>query len=244
MFERFASFSQGRWDDLLIQSRDSAVGAVQAQVKRRRRVVPNCPDIRAERAHKLIQLGELSAVRQPSKVILQHQATMPLSNRRVILNGELQPQGALWLLSGSASTYWWDDEVVQGEGGEQGDPLMPALYALGQHRAVVAINDQLLPTERLLAFLDDLYVLCSLHRVADVHIVLQQALWEHSRISVHHVKTKIWNRAGEEPRGRRALTAAARLVDPVIASLSARSQGFGNSIGPSRLRASPPPQFH
>ena len=71
---------------------------------------------------------------------------------------------------GSPSTYWWDDdegvthEVVQGEGGEQGD------------------RDQLLPTERLLAFLDDLYVLCS-HRVADVHIVLQQALWEHSRIT-------------------------------------------------------------
>ena len=76
-------------------------------------------------------------------------------------------------------TYWWDDddegvthEVVQGEGGEQGDPLMPALYALGQHRALVAINDQLLPTERLLAFHDDLYVLCSPHRVADVHIVV------------------------------------------------------------------------
>ena len=64
MSERFASFSQGRWEDLLIKSRDSAWAAVQAQVKRRRRVVPNCPDIRAERAHRLIQLGELSAARQ------------------------------------------------------------------------------------------------------------------------------------------------------------------------------------
>ena len=51
MSERFASFSQGRWEDLLIQSRDSALAAVQAQVKRRRRAVPNCPDIGAERAH-------------------------------------------------------------------------------------------------------------------------------------------------------------------------------------------------
>ena len=45
---------------------------------------------------------------------------------------------------GSPSTCWWDDdegvthEIVQGEGGEQGDSLMPALYALGQHRALVA----------------------------------------------------------------------------------------------------------
>ena len=31
--------------------------------------------------------------------------------------------------------------------------------------------------QRLLAFLDDLYVLCSPHRVANAHIVLQQALW-------------------------------------------------------------------
>ena len=63
MSERFASFSQGRWDDLLIQSRDSALAAVQPQVKRRRRPAPNCPDVRAERAHRLTQLGELSAAR-------------------------------------------------------------------------------------------------------------------------------------------------------------------------------------
>ena len=37
MSERFASFSQGRWEDLLIQNRDSALGAVHAQMKRRRR---------------------------------------------------------------------------------------------------------------------------------------------------------------------------------------------------------------
>ena len=50
--------------------------------------------------------------------------------------------------------------------------------------------------------------------MADVHVVVQQALWEHSRISVHHGKTQIWNKAGEEPRGWRALTAAAPLLDP------------------------------
>ena len=108
---------------------------------------------------------------------------------------------------GSPSPYWWDDdegvthEIVQGEGGEQGDPLMLALYALGQHKALVAVSERLLPTERLLAFHDDLYVLCGPPRVADVHIALQLALWEHSRIQVHHGKTQLWNRGGEAPRG-------------------------------------------
>ena len=32
--------------------------------------------------------------------------------------------------------------------------------------------------------------------------------------SVHHGKTQLWNRGGEAPRGWRALTAAARQVDP------------------------------
>ena len=49
-------------------------------------------------------------------------------------------------------------EIWQGEGGEQGDPLMPALYACGQHRAVVHVSEHLLDTERLFAFMDDIYV--------------------------------------------------------------------------------------
>ena len=42
---------------------------------------------------------------------------------------------------GSPSTYLWEDdegvvhEIPQGEGGEQGDALMPALFSLGQHSA-------------------------------------------------------------------------------------------------------------
>ena len=45
-------------------------------------------------------------------------------------------------LYGTESRFVWrDDEglehiITQGEGGEQGDPLMPALYALAQHAAL------------------------------------------------------------------------------------------------------------
>ena len=63
---------------------------------------------------------------------------------------------------GSVSTYLWQDDegivhdVHQGEGGEQGDALMPGLFALGQHQALVAVHDQLTPQERLFAFHDDM----------------------------------------------------------------------------------------
>ena len=106
---------------------------------------------------------------------------------------------------GSPSTYLWDDddgvihEIAQGEGGEQGDALMPLLFSLGLHRALCAVSDRLLPTERLLPFLDDLYVICSPERVLHVHRVLQEELCVHSRIQVHHGKTQVWNRAGVPP---------------------------------------------
>ena len=73
--------------------------------------------------------------------------------------------------------YWTNDEyevwsIEQGDGGEQGDPLMPALFALGQHSALVSADNKLqaltfesanLIEEEyfkplLFAFLDDLYV--------------------------------------------------------------------------------------
>ena len=59
---------------------------------------------------------------------------------------------------GCSSSYLWDDdegithEIRQGEGGEQGDPMMPMLYSLGQHQALAAVQTRLRPGEHLLAF--------------------------------------------------------------------------------------------
>ena len=52
---------------------------------------------------------------------------------------------------GSPSEYLWEDNegtvhrIPQGEGGEQGDALMPLLFALGQHEALQAVSRQLRP---------------------------------------------------------------------------------------------------
>ena len=121
---------------------------------------------------------------------------------------------------GRPSTHLWEDEmgevheIAQGEGGEQGDPLMPLLFSLGQHAALAAANARLEGGERLFAYLDDIYVICSPRRVLEVHRVLQEELWAHARIRIHHGKTQLWNQGGSEPAGVVELTVAARLVEP------------------------------
>ena len=49
---------------------------------------------------------------------------------------------------GRSSEYLWEMDngdmhrILQGEGGEQGDPMMPLLYSLGQHGTLEAVNDR------------------------------------------------------------------------------------------------------
>ena len=102
----------------------------------------------------------------------------------------------------------------QGEGGEQGDAMMPLLYALGQHQTLRSVQCQLRPSEGLLAFHDDIYVVTSLERTCEVHTILREALWDNNRIQIHVGKTQTWNRAGVVPRDFDNLLRAARLVHP------------------------------
>ena len=147
---------------------------------------------------------------------------------------------------GSPSSHIWEDElgvsqdIAQGEGGEQGDPLMPLLFSLGQHRALEAIAARLEEGERLFAYLDDVYVVCNPAKVSEVHAILAQELERHAHIRLHLGKTQTWNRGGIVPTGVAELTAAARRVKPdaVVwrgdAQLPVQSQGvrvLGTPVG-------------
>ena len=145
-----------------------------------------------------------------------------LISRNSTMEGLLHMEGGDQLLPhvrmfySSPSTFLWEDEVGtvhpihQGEGGEQGDPLMPLLFALGQHSSLVAISNRLQLGERLCAFLDDLYVISTPDRTVHCHRVMEEELWRHARIRLHHGKTAIWNRGGEVPVNIWILEAAAR----------------------------------
>ena len=69
------------------------------------------------------------------------------------------------------------------------DALMPMLYALGQHGALLSLQDFLVPHEHLFAYLDDICVLCLPHRVGPIFKHLQEALDQYARIQVHLGKT-------------------------------------------------------
>ena len=105
-------------------------------------------------------------------------------------------------------------EIAQGEGGEQGDPLMPLLFSLGQHRSLDSISGRLRAGEKIMAYLDDVYVVCAPHRVRAVTQIVEEELFRHAHISVHHGKTQVWNRGGVEPSGIVELTRAAQSVNP------------------------------
>ena len=108
---------------------------------------------------------------------------------------------------GAASAYTWTDgqgashSIVQGEGGEQGDPLMPALFSLAQHPALEEVQGQLRDGEAIFAYLDDTYIIAAPERIHELHLAYAQALWAHARIELNSRKTRVWNAAGEEPPG-------------------------------------------
>ena len=145
------------------------------------------------------------------------------------------------LFYGQASRYSFYDgegrrhEVLQAEGGEQRDPLMPGLYALGQHAALLEMATRLSPGDKLYAFLDDVYITTKPERALDGLRASQHCL-AHANVQVHLGKTRAWNAAGEEPPG----LAAALPFDPANPSwvgswaLPAERQGLvvlGSPVG-------------
>ena len=112
---------------------------------------------------------------------------------------------------GSASSCLWEDQqgtvhtILQAEGGEQGDPFMPALFSLGQHPALQAVQAQLQDGERLFAFLD-VYAVCFMALAACTLCPFFDPGPQR--------KTQVWNRGGVVPVGIEVLQAVARVNDP------------------------------
>ena len=129
--------------------------------------------------------------------------------------------------------------MLQAEGGEQGDPLMPALFALAMHQALVALQPELRPEERSLACLDDLHLTAQPDRIQLLFQAAPRCLYERARISLNHAKkTRVWNAAAVEPPGLADISAAD--VWRGHAQLPEAEQGItvlGTPLGGNRLAA-------
>ena len=121
---------------------------------------------------------------------------------------------------GQPSRYLWEGEcgevhlIDQGQGGEQGEVLLPLLFSLGQNAALGAVRARLLPGERHVAFLGDVYVVTNADWVGLVLNILQEELYRHSPISIHVEKTQVWNAARNQPPGHDLLERIAQASDP------------------------------
>ena len=91
---------------------------------------------------------------------------------------------------------------------------MPFLFSLGQHPALIVAQARLEVSEKMFAYLDDIYLVCRPNRVAQVYALLQEELWRHSRIRIHGGKTQVWNMSGTRPAGCDLLERIAQQSDP------------------------------
>ena len=58
--------------------------------------------------------------------------------------------------------------------------------SVGQHRALGAISKELLASEKLLAYLGDIYVILRHDRLGDVYVTVRQNLWIPSCVSINN----------------------------------------------------------
>ena len=75
---------------------------------------------------------------------------------------------------------------------------MPALYSLGQHDALVEADRELLPSETILAFLDDLYVVTSKARAGEAFKVVASTVERKAGVRTHLEKLRAWCAGGGE----------------------------------------------
>ena len=124
----------------------------------------------------------------------------------LLTNGDLNnvlPFVRQWY-AGQTEFVWYDSEgqahqITQGEGGEQGDALMPALFCLALRRALDEVQSLLPAGCSVFAYLDDIYIYIYIYIIChrDGTMASFQFAKYHLRnichIDVHHGKLAAWS---------------------------------------------------
>ena len=110
---------------------------------------------------------------------------------------------------------------------------MPALFALGIAPALGAVQADMLPDERVRAFLDDVYVTSHPPRVAHLLDKLQHHFFVQAHIRFNPSKTRVWNAAGVQPPALPAAPDGARLWvgDPGLPASKRGLRILGTPLG-------------
>ena len=134
-------------------------------------------------------------------------------SRVATLRGLQQMEGGDALLPFVSQFYGSPMRSHRAKEGEQGDALMPALFSLGQHSALEAIQARLRLDERLMAFLDDIYAKSNPNRSVTVFTAVQEELqrWAFKFMTAKPSCGTDLEWCQLEPE---ALTEAARISDP------------------------------
>ena len=113
----------------------------------------------------------------------------------------------------------------------------------------MAAEERFRDGERLMAFLDDVYVVCAPDRVGRVFSIVEQELQNRAHIHLHHGKTQVWNRGGVQRSERdhqigEGCEAWCGCVEgrPRVANHRTGSEGFGSAHWNTRIRAGVPGQ--
>ena len=94
----------------------------------------------------------------------------------------------------------WD--IHQGEGCEQGDSLMPLLFALGLDAAIKEASQELQEDELVFAFLDDVYLLVHRDRAYRMYLRFTEMIATQAGVQSHLGKTRCWGHGfPESPPG-------------------------------------------
>ena len=81
----------------------------------------------------------------------------------------------------------------------KGDPLMPLLFSLAIHDALLAVQAQVREGEVLFAFLDDVNAVTGPNRTRDVYDLFAEHLWRVAGIQMHIGQTRLCNKSGISP---------------------------------------------
>ena len=91
--------------------------------------------------------------------------------------------------------------IPQGEGGEQGDPLMPILFAFVNTERQKPRKRGWVRGQHVMAFLDDIHTASKQDFLVDVHTAVDEELLTNAQIRLHHGKDasmdeEVWSRTG------------------------------------------------